>query len=41
MAARAQFEQMRRGLPVGSGGVPEQQEDQQPAQPGDSGGMYL
>jgi len=43
MAARAQFEQMRRGLPMGSGGQPEQQSDQQPpqAQPGDSGGMYL
>jgi hypothetical protein len=41
MAARAQFEQMRRGLPMGSGGQPEQQDDQQPPQPGDSGGMYL
>jgi hypothetical protein len=41
MAARAQFEQMRRGLPMGSGGPPEQQDDQQPHQPGDSGGMYL
>ena len=41
MAARAQFEQMRRGLPMGSGGPPEQQGDQQPHQPGDSGGMYL
>ncbi len=41
MAARAQFEQMRRGLPMGSGGPPEQQSDQQPQQPGDSGGMYL
>jgi len=42
MSARAQFEQMRRGLPAGSGGTPgQQQEDQQPAQPGDSGGMYL
>ncbi|WP_028650868.1 bacterial proteasome activator family protein [Nocardioides halotolerans] len=39
MAARAQFEQMRRGLPAGSGG-PEQQQDPRP-QPGDSGGMYL
>ncbi|MBZ5739391.1 bacterial proteasome activator family protein [Nocardioides sp. GBK3QG-3] len=42
MAARAQFEQIRRGLPAGpgipGGGVP----DQQPgAAPGDSGGMYL
>jgi hypothetical protein len=41
MAARAQFEQMRRGLPMGSGGPAEQQVDQQPPQPGDSGGMYL
>jgi hypothetical protein len=41
MAARAQFEQMRRGLPMGSGGPPEQQDGQQPPQPGDSGGMYL
>jgi len=41
MAARAQFEQMRRGLPMGSGGPPEAQGDQQPPQPGDSGGMYL
>ena len=41
MAARAQFEQMRRGLPMGSGGAPQQQDDQQPPQPGDSGGMYL
>jgi hypothetical protein len=41
MAARAQFEQMRRGLPMGSGGSPEQQDDQRPQQPGDSGGMYL
>lgn len=39
MAARAQFEQMRRGLPAG------QQQAAQPPQaapqPGDSGGMYL
>ena len=41
MAARAQFEQMRRGLPMGSGGPPEQQDGPQPPQPGDSGGMYL
>ncbi len=41
MSARAQFEQMRRGLPMGSAGAPgQQQEDSQP-QPGDSGGMYL
>jgi hypothetical protein len=39
MAARAQFEQMRRGLPMGPSGQP--QEQQQPPQPGDSGGMYL
>jgi hypothetical protein len=42
MAARAQFEQMRRGLPMGSGGAPgQEQDDQRPHQPGDSGGMYL
>ncbi len=41
MAARAQFEQMRRGLPMGSGGRPQQAEDAPPQQPGDSGGMYL
>src|SRR4051812_8005495 len=42
MAAGAQFEQMRRGLPMGRGGQPPQQGDvQQPPQPGDSGGMYL
>ena len=42
MAARAQFEQMRRGLPAGSGGPADQQrEGGQPHQPGDSGGMYL
>ena len=40
MSARAQFEQMRRGLPMGSGGQP-QEDPQQPPQPGDSGGMYL
>ena len=39
MAARAQFEQMRRGLPMGHSGQPHQQ--QQAPQPGDSGGMYL
>ena len=41
MAARAQFEQMRRGLPqaMPAPGVPD---GQQPgATPGDSGGMYL
>ena len=44
MAARAQFEQMRRGLPPGSGqpgpGGPGQPEGGTAA-PGDSGGMYL
>jgi hypothetical protein len=40
MAARAQFEQMRRGLPMGQSGQPEQPQ-QRSAQPGDSGGMYL
>jgi hypothetical protein len=40
MAARAQFEQMRRGLPMGQSGQPQQQQQQAP-QPGDSGGMYL
>jgi hypothetical protein len=44
MAAKLQFEQIRRGLPQGMGmGMPQAQpEDQnQPPQPGDSGGMYL
>jgi hypothetical protein len=42
MAARAQFEQMRRGLPMGPAGQQaQQQDDDQPHQPGDSGGMYL
>ena len=43
LAAKAQFEQMRRGLPMGPGGgqPPQDGEPQQPAQPGDSGGMYL
>ena len=44
MAARAQFEQMRRGLPAGQGGHPGQPghpgEEPGPT-PGDSGGMYL
>jgi hypothetical protein len=44
MAARAQFEQMRRGLPPGAsspggGGAPS--DGEQGAAPGDSGGMYL
>lgn len=44
MAARAQFEQMRRGLPAGQGGHPGQpgQPGEEPGPtPGDSGGMYL
>ena len=45
MAAKMQFEQMRRGLPAGQGGQPAMPGDPgQPApphQPGDSGGMYL
>jgi hypothetical protein len=42
MSARAQFEQMRRGLPMGSGDRPPQApEDDQAHKPGDSGGMYL
>lgn len=42
MAAKMQFEQMRRGLPPGMGAPQAQPEDQhQPPQPGDSGGMYL
>ncbi len=43
MAARAQFEQMRRALPMGQGlPGPQQPQQEQPApQPGDSGGMYL
>ena len=41
MAARAQFEQMRRGLPVGPGGAAPQQAAEPGPTPGDSGGMYL
>lgn len=45
MAAKMQFEQMRRGLPAGPGGarpgISGPGEDQAPPQPGDSGGMYL
>ncbi len=44
MAAKAQFEQMRRGLPAGPTGHqgPGAQPGGDPgAQPGDSGGMYL
>jgi len=40
MAAKMQFEQMRRGLPPGHGGQADGQEEP-PHQPGDSGGMYL
>ena len=46
MAARAQFEQMRRALPPG-GGVPGGPQaasggrSNEPPQPGESGGMYL
>jgi hypothetical protein len=41
VAARAQFEQIRRGLPQGM--MPSRQpgEQEQPQQPGQSGGMYL
>jgi hypothetical protein len=41
MAARAQFEQMRRGLPAGQGGGQEAEQDPRQHQAGDSGGMYL
>jgi hypothetical protein len=41
MAARAQFEQMRRGLPVGPGGAAPQPGAEASHAPGDSGGMYL
>jgi hypothetical protein len=42
MTARAQFEQMRRGLPAGQGGQqPMLGDEEQPPRPGDSGGMYL
>jgi hypothetical protein len=45
MAAKMQFEQMRRGLPAGSGGMAVPQgapgQGEQGPQPGDSGGMYL
>ncbi len=43
MAAKMQFEQIRRGLPPGMG-MPEAQQSQdpkQPPKPGDSSGMYL
>ena len=44
MAARAQFEQIRRGLPPGTGMMSQQAPDapaQAPQTPGESGGMYL
>ena len=44
MAARAQFEQMRRGLPMGQGGGRDGRgspDESSSHQPGDSGGMYL
>ncbi len=41
MAAKMQFEQMRRGLPMGPSGQQPQQSGEPPQQPGDSGGMYL
>ena len=44
MAARAQFEQIRRALPAGVGGQPAVDETQavaEPHRPGESGGMYL
>ena len=42
VSARAQFEQMRRGLPAGPAGQqPPQAAPQGPPQPGDAGGMYL
>jgi hypothetical protein len=42
MAARAQFEQIRRALPQGMHAAPGQPgPDGQPGRPGDSGGMYL
>ncbi len=43
VAARAQFEQIRRSLPPGMSGVPGQEQQPQQAEdkPGQSGGMYL
>jgi hypothetical protein len=45
MAARAQFEQIRRALPPGMGapqpGMPDPQGPPEPTRPGESGGMYL
>jgi len=41
MAARAQFEQMRKALPPGGMMPPAQAQGDQAPRPGDSGGMYL
>ena len=41
MAARAQFEQIRRALPPGMAPPEAQAGQEQPSAPGDSGGMYL
>ncbi|WP_279235776.1 bacterial proteasome activator family protein [Nocardioides sp. SR21] len=41
MAARAQFEQIRRGLPPGAGAAGPQAPGGPPQTPGESGGMYL
>jgi hypothetical protein len=41
MAAKMQFEQMRRGLPPGMGAPQAHPEDPNQPPPGDSGGMYL
>jgi proteasome activator-like protein len=41
MAAKLQFEQMRRGLPMGHGGQSPDNQADPPHQAGDSGGMYL
>lgn len=41
MAARAQFEQIRRGLPPGAGAAGPQAPGGAPQTPGESGGMYL
>ncbi|GAA4369266.1 bacterial proteasome activator family protein [Nocardioides caricicola] len=41
MAARAQFEQMRRGLPPGAGAPGQPAPGGPPQVPGESGGMYL
>jgi hypothetical protein len=41
MAAKLQFEQMRRGLPMGHSGQSPDSQEEPPHQAGDSGGMYL